>query len=143
MISNPLVRKAVQVEYAILRTPLAVVNRQLAGHLADSSRVRLSVEQGLHSLDTVAGRLLTTSKPEVDPATTDSADAPSRPVEVPVDEVERVADELLAEQADKPMVGELADPDLQEVQARLRAKHLVEEHEEAQRQLHSDAAAAE
>ena len=56
-------------------------------------------------------------------------------VPAPEDEVERVAEELLTELDEAPLVGELADADEDERQrmADLRAKHLVEEYEEQQR----------
>ena len=49
--------------------------------------------------------------------------------------MERVAEELLTELDEAPLVGELADADEDERQrmADLRAKHLVEEYEEQKR----------
>ncbi len=162
MISNTLVRKAVQVEYALLRTPLAAVNRRLASRLGTESKVRLTVERGLGTLDAVAGQLLSTpstrptnnergnqghdqawnprdDKPAKSAAAADvPADGNVEPTHEQVElshdeEVERVVEEIREELQQKPVTGELADPELQKVQAELRAKHLVEEHEEEQR----------
>jgi hypothetical protein len=146
VISNSVVRKVVQVEYALVRTPLAVLDRRVLTRLDEGSRIRLSFERGLQTLDAAAGRLFQAPKSAAretpDPFQTPTAAAPETPdafavtdppVDVAVDEVERVADEILADQDEKPMVGELADPDLQEVQAQLRAKHLLEEQAEEQR----------
>lgn len=142
MITNTLVRKAVQVEYSILRAPLAMIDRQLATHLGDDSKVRFPFELGLDSLDAVAGRLLARpgSAQRSEAKTRQSDEQPDATTPQPVeptleDEVERVAEELLEEQEQKPVAGELADPDLDvaEVQAELRAKHLLQEHDEEQR----------
>jgi hypothetical protein len=149
MIRNTLVRKAVQVEYSILRAPLAIVNRGLASRLARDSKVRLTVERGLGSLDAVAGQLLSKPSSAQRNGHRDHKPEPSRAAaDVPADgnvestheeaevthedAVERVAEEILEEQEQKPVTGELADPELQEVQAEVRAKHLVEEYEEEQ-----------
>jgi hypothetical protein len=132
VLTNAAVRKVVQVEYLLARTPLVLIDRGLAARfLPEDSKVRVLVERSLASLDAVAGRLLN------DPAPPPRAEEPSdgarahdeEPVGAPADEVQRVTEELLAEHEDKPVVGELADPDLDvaEVQAQLRAKHLVEE----------------
>jgi septal ring-binding cell division protein DamX len=155
VISNTLVRRAVQIEYSLLRTPLAVVNRGLTSRLRKGSKVRLGVERGLGTLDAVAGQLLSpSSSPSSSTdrrngsATDERAKSPAA-ADVPADgnvepthhevelshddEVERVVEEIREELEHKPVTGELADPGLQEVQAELRAKHLVEEHEEEQR----------
>lgn len=136
MIANPLVRKVVQVEYAIVRTPLALVDRQLAARAGGRSKAAVVVERGLQSLDAIATRLIAEPRPP-----SAKQYAPTRPApaadegspEVSVDEVEHVAEDLLADQAEHELVGELADPELQEVQAKLRAKHLLEEREEQKR----------
>lgn len=138
MITNAAVRKVVQVEYLLARTPLALIDQGLAARfLAEDSKVRVTVERGLASLDAVADRLLNdpVPSPQAEERPTEEP-AHAEPVEVPADEVERVAEELLAEQEEKPAVGELADPELDvaEVQAQLRAKHLVEEQAERRRQ---------
>jgi hypothetical protein len=156
VISNTLVRKAVQVEYSLLRTPLAVVSRRLTGRLGRNSKVRLTVERGLGTLDAVAGQLL--SEPQTDnrpgdtrreetrreegrPKSPAAADVPAdgnvEPIHEEVElshdeEVERVAEELREDLDQKPVTGELADPELQDVQAELRAKHIVEEYEQEQ-----------
>jgi hypothetical protein len=156
VIGNTLVRKAVQVEYSLLRTPLAVVNRGLASRLGTQSKVRTTVERGLGTLDAVAGQLL--AKPSANgrkasndehngrsesprrqsPAAADvPADGNVEPTHTQVqlsheDEVERVAEEILEAQEQRPVAGELAEPELQEVQAELRAKHIVEEYEQEQ-----------
>jgi hypothetical protein len=154
VISNTLVRRAVQLEYSLLRTPLAVVKRNLTSRLSKDSKVRVGVERGLGTLDAVAGQLLSppsTDRPSTDrPSASGAERAKSRAAaDVPADgnvepthdevelshedEVSRVVDEIREELEQKPVTGELADPELQEVQAELRAKHLVEEHEEEQR----------
>lgn len=150
MISNSVVRKVVQVEYAVVRTPLALVDRQLSARLGVRSKLTKTVDRGLQRLDSVAGRLLSeppTQTTRAQPTRPDADDADSPAVSdagspavpdagspaVPVAEVEAVAEVLLNEEREQPHVGELADPDLQEVQARLRAKHLLEEREEQKR----------
>jgi hypothetical protein len=156
MISNPVVRKVVQFEYTLVRTPLVVLDRRLLAHVPAASMIRTSLERGIDTLDAAAGRLLrprtdsrgATSRPSSAPppaptepsapveetVDTEAAfEAADRTVEVPLDEVEQVAEQLLARSDTTPPVGELADPDLQEVQAELRAKHLLEEQEEEKR----------
>jgi hypothetical protein len=148
VISNTLVRKAVQVEYSLLRAPLAVVNRGLRSRLAKDSKVRLTFERGIGTLDAVAGQLLSPrsshrrnghggEKPTTSPADV-PADGNVEPTHDQIelshdDEIERVAEEIRDAQEQKPVAGELAEPELQEVQAELRAKHLVEEYEDEQR----------
>jgi hypothetical protein len=186
VISNAAVRKVVALEYAMLRTPLAAVDRQVAGRLAEDSRVRVPLQIGLGSLDALAGRLLgrpepsgpsqqdepahdeaPTEEPQPDAGGSDEAQ-PARaratraprsrkqpakgarteapldegPVEVEPDEVARVAETLREEQQETPVVGELADPELDvaDVQAELRAKHLLQEQEEEQRRKQDGAA---
>jgi hypothetical protein len=145
MINNTFVRKAVQVEYAILRTPLAAVSNQLGARLADDSKIRVSVEQGLQVLDAAASRLLRPAGParSTGSATPAGDAAPKPQTEQPqpqpqAEEIERVAEVILDEQEQKPIAGELADPELDvaEVQAQLRAKHLLEEHAAQRGQQH-------
>jgi hypothetical protein len=149
VISNTLVRRAVQLEYSLLRTPLAVVNRGLASRLGKDSKVRVGVERGLGTLDAVAGQLLSSPSTERRNGSGDERAKSPAAADVPADgnvesthdeielshddEVERVVDEIREELDQKPVTGELADPELQEVQAELRAKHLVEEYEDEQR----------
>lgn len=114
--------------------------------------MRVGVERGLDTLDAVAGQLLSPPSPSNDRANGRVADARAKSPaaeDVPADgnvepthdevelshddEVNRVVDEIREELEQKPVTGELADPELQEVQAELRAKHLVEEHEEEKR----------
>jgi hypothetical protein len=155
MISNPVVRKVVQVEYTLVRTPLVLLDRRLLARINATTRIRTSLERGIDTLDAAAGRPLRPAPPS-SPSSRDAASAPEeaapsgtaaeetvdveaafeaadRTVEVPVDEVERVAEQLLAETETTPPVGERADRELQEVQAELRAKHLLEEQEEEKR----------
>jgi colicin import membrane protein len=150
VISNTVVRKAVQVEYSLLRVPLAVVNRGVASRFGADSKVRLTVERGLGALDAKAAQLLTDSPPSrrdegvgrARPTSPAAADVPAdgnvEPTHDEVqlshdDEVQRVAEEIHEDLDQKPVAGELADPELQDVQAELRARHIVEEHEEEQR----------
>jgi hypothetical protein len=154
VISNTLVRRAVQLEYSLLRTPLAVVNRGLASRLRKDSKVRAGVERGLGTLDAVAGQLLSPPSTERRNGSSSNGSGEQRAkspaaADVPADgnvesthdeielshddEVERVVHEIREELDEKPVTGELADPELQEVQAELRARHLVEEYEDEQR----------
>jgi hypothetical protein len=75
------------------------------------------------------------AEPPVGDAGADPSDvaAPGRP-EVPAEEVEQVAEELLAEREEVPHAGELGEVDDEEKlrQAELRAKHIVEEYEQEQ-----------
>jgi hypothetical protein len=155
VIANPLVRKVVRTEYAMLRAPLAVVDRRVvARYLAEDSKVRISLERGLHTLDAVAGRLLAEkaggpstpasgrqearTRPAGPAGTPPPADHPEPQEPDLEEEREQIVEHILEEQ---PAVGELADPDLDvaEVQAELRAKHLIQEREE-ERQLKEDGA---
>ncbi|MFN2562340.1 MAG: hypothetical protein ABR571_13730 [Jatrophihabitans sp.] len=149
MISNTLVRRAVQLEYSLLRTPLAVVKRNLTSRLSKDSKVRVGVERGLGTLDAVAGQLLSPPSTDRPSGSGDERTKSRAAADVPADgnvepthdevelshddEVARVVVEIREELEQKPVTGELADPELQEVQAELRAKHLVEEYEEEQR----------
>ncbi|HET6875930.1 MAG TPA: hypothetical protein VFH38_00220 [Jatrophihabitans sp.] len=59
MIGNAVVRKAVQVEYTMLRAPLTVLDQQVvARYFDESSVVRSSFARGLDVLDSAAARLL-------------------------------------------------------------------------------------
>lgn len=156
-----LARKVLHAEYTLLRTPLTVVERQLLTRcFADDSRVRVSAERALGSLDATAGRLL--ADPELvlrgqalrqRPAShEDGAEVDGQAERLPAQgreieqagtadaerrqqERERVAEALLSEQDEKRHVGELARASgaEKERQAELRAKHRVEELE-AERQ---------
>jgi hypothetical protein len=151
MISNPVVRKVVQVEYTLVRTPLVVLDRRLLAHVPAASMIRTSLERGIDTLDAAAGRLLRPAESDARPDDpgNQAENGPSafepadRTVAVPVDEVEQIAEQLLARSDTAPPVGELADPDLQEVQAELRAKHLLEEQEEEKRLAREHAERAE
>lgn len=122
MIGNTVVRKAVQVEYAVLRAPLTVLDQQvLARYFDETSVVRVSFERGLDALDSAAARLLQET-PE-----------PGRPGMLPEEEqreVAELADEMLEQEETETFRGELADEDMRRVQAELRAKHSVEEQAE-------------
>jgi hypothetical protein len=149
VISNTLVRRAVQLEYSLLRAPLAVVKRNLTSRLSQDSKLRVGVERGLGTLDAVAGQLLSSPSTDRHDGSADERPKSRAAADVPADgnvepthdeielshdaEVERVVEEIREELDQKPVTGELADPELQEVQAELRAKHLVEEYEEEQR----------
>lgn len=122
MIGNTMVRKAVQVEYAVLRAPLTVLDQQvLPRYFDETSVVRVSFERGLDALDSAAARLL------------QEAPEPGMPEMLPAEEQQEVAelaDELLEQEETETFHGELADEDMRRVQAELRAKHSVEEQAE-------------
>lgn len=139
---NRTVQKAIRVEYAMLRTPLTVLDEQVLARFAERSKLRTAVELGIDKLDAVAARLLPGSPGPAGPTDTESpddrsADADSAgtgasseaPVEIPVEEVEqRAADLLEHQEAEHQLVGELAeDEELRRVQAELKAKHAVEQ----------------
>lgn len=123
MIENRTLHRLVSVEYFVIRTPLLILDRHVVSpHLSPRSVVRRSFESGLGLLDEAAGRLLG------DPAPTGDG--------LPDDErrqVERVAGELAAEQEQTRHSGELAaDEDIRRTQTQLRARHIVEEAEQAE-----------
>lgn len=150
MIGNPMVRKAVEVEYAVLRAPLSLLDQQVvARYFDEASVVRTSFERGLDALDSAAARLLQqtqqpTERPEppatspepaaaTGPATSPEPAAATEPDTLPEEEqeeVEELADELLEQEETETFRGELADEDMRRVQAELRAKHTVEEQAE-------------
>jgi hypothetical protein len=165
VIANSLVRKVVRTEYAMLRAPLVVVDRRLiARYLPDDSKVRVSLERGLHTLDVAAGRLLNEPAPKAnrpkDESPRDESPRDESPksdaneqqsasthshleqVVPPADhadpqepDVEEEREHIVEAILDEPAVGELADPELDvaDVQAQLRAKHLLQEREEQER----------
>jgi hypothetical protein len=116
MIANPVLRKFVEFEYAAVRTPLALLDRRVP----EESAVHRVLDRGLAGLDSLVAGLL--AEPAVTPAVDDDELASER---------EQIAEAIRAEQAE---VGELADPELDvaDVQAKLRAKHIVEERLEQQ-----------
>lgn len=160
MITNTVARKLLRAEYALLRTPVSLLERRLVAHaVADDSTLRLTLERGLSTLDKALARLLGDAGDRVEPAVetpraenlpTDQPQPGERPIAtatsseadrerdsdpLPKDEVERVADELRTALDEAPLAGELADADNHDKQrmADLRAKHMVEEYEEQQR----------
>lgn len=146
MIGNPMVRKAVQVEYAVLRAPLTMLEQQVVSRYFDeSSVVRASFERGLDVFDSAAARLLQQApEPPEPPRPAPTASTPPRrrpatppaPADVeplPEEEQEEVAElvgELLEQEETETFKGELADDEMRRVQAELRAKHTVEEQAE-------------
>lgn len=167
MNSRPLLIKAARVEYALVRKPLAVLDRTLSHRLPAGSPVRMTVHRGLETLDSTIGKLLRPSSsgvsplsPVSDPAATTAPPVSSEPVEtpggeqtvnevvdssvladepvtteeLPADELEAVAEEIL-EQEQTVATGEIADAseDDQEALAELRAKHILEEQQDAKR----------
>lgn len=137
---NRTVQKAIRVEYAMLRTPLTVLDEQVLARFAERSKLRTAVELGIDKLDAVAARLLPGSPGPAGPTDTERPDDRSAdsagtgasseaPVEIPVEEVEqRAADLLEHQEAEHQLVGELAeDEELRRVQAELKAKHAVEQ----------------
>jgi len=122
---NKTVQKAIRAEYVVLRTPLALLDEQVLARLGEASKLRTTVERGISKLDEVAARLL-------EPTETPEREAqpdPASSTEIPADEVEYLAEELLEErEQEHNLVGELAeDEELRRVQAELMAKHRVEE----------------
>lgn len=121
MISNPLIRKVVEVEYALVRTPLRLVERRMP----DGSSMRSILGRGVHTLDEVMAGLL------AEPYDIAARTGDDHPAKLQHDR-EEIAKAVREQQ---PTVGELADPDLDvaEVQAQLRAKHAVEARQEERR----------
>ena len=117
---NRTVQKAVatasRAEYAVLRTPLAVLDEQVLARFAERSKLRALVGRGISVLDSVAGR--------------GGHRAAAEPI--PAAAVQQRATHLLEEQEQHPLSGELAEDDeLRRVQAELRAKHAAEAAHEA------------
>jgi hypothetical protein len=143
MIANPVLRKMVEFEYAAVRTPLALLDRRLP----ESSPVHHVLERGLTGLDGFVAGLLATpadaaprdAAPTESPArhaAPDDASARDEAADPTLEEFEQEREQIAeAIRAEQPDVGELADPDLDvaEVQAQLRAKHLIEERLEQER----------
>jgi hypothetical protein len=123
VIANALIRKAVEVEYTLVRTPLAAAERRLPA----GSSIRTLLDRSLHTLDELIAGLLAEPYDIAVRTAEDSHD--EHAVQLQHDR-EEIAEAVRQQQ---PSVGELADPDLDvaEVQAQLRAKHAVEEREEA------------
>lgn len=133
----------------IIQTPIALIHRlPLVGQV--TSQVTSTVEQGVQTLGSVVsrGRDKAAATTEQVASAAPSAPAPAStpnplaavedddaPIEVDAGEVERVTEHLLEEEQLERHAGELADPesDLQEVQAALRAKHLLAEQVEDKR----------
>jgi hypothetical protein len=124
MISNPVLRTVVTAGYGAVRAPLALADRRLPR----TSAVHPVIERGLRGLDGLMSGILAgpadARAAEQTAATGTESTAPD--AERIAQEWEQVAAAVRAEQAD---VGELADPnlDVADVQAELRAKHIVEE----------------
>jgi hypothetical protein len=123
---NKTVQKAIRAEYAVLRTPLTLLDERVLPRLGGSSRLRTTVGRGISKLDEVAARLLEPAPAASRPPTSPQAE------EIPADEVEELAEDLLEQQEQEHnLVGELAEDDeLRRVQAELMAKHRVEERHE-------------
>lgn len=135
MIST-LVRRAVQVEYLLVRISLMAFERQVISRVDENSMLSSSFRRGVGLLDAVAARWLDEPKP-----TPDTHSATARVQAVPLREVddaalppeaqhqvEQLTDELRGEQEEKRLAGELAEDDeMRRVQTALRARHLVEE----------------
>lgn len=148
MISNDLLRKAVRVEYALLRTPLAALDERVVSRYASRAPVvHESLSRAIGVLDAAAGKLLEEESDQQAPAgagseresattvqsDTDSAVAtePEPLPEPEQEEIEELAEDILEAEQEQTFAGELADDDeLRRVQAELRAKHTVEKREE-------------
>lgn len=143
MISNDLLRKAVRAEYTLLRTPLTVLDEQIVSRYTPrGSRVQTSLARTIGALDALAGRLLTeepapprASRPSEaasSDAATEDAGGPEPLPETEQEQIEELAEDLLEAEQEQTFAGELAeDEELRRVQAELRAKHTVEEHDES------------
>lgn len=176
MINNDLLRKAVRVEYTLLRTPLAMLDeRVVSRYTPRGSVVQTSLTRTIGVLDSVAERLLKepsagpgapgaaesvpTDTEPTDSVATDSVATDTVPTDVAVsdvaatpvapaaddeaveprplppeeqEDIEELAEDLLAAEEEQTFAGELAEDDeLRRVQAELRAKHTVEEHDES------------
>lgn len=150
MITTPIARTVVRIQYRLLRTPLTVLDQQIASrYLADDSPLRVALHQGLRTLDATAEHFLgPEGQPEVkfdqtpekatdestDEATdqaTDEAGEETPGEAQPAEQVERVAEQLLTDPDQVPVAGELADADEDDKRfmAELRAKNIVAEHE--------------
>jgi hypothetical protein len=153
-------KRAARFEYAVLRTPLHIVDdRVVQRYLDEKSVVRQSFERALRRLDDMVGQLLRepedarrATHPLSDPAESSASERRTRPAptapregeaqgvagdadarELSVKEVERIdtlTDELLEQEETQNFAGELAEQsDLRQIQAELKAKHLIEEQE--------------
>jgi hypothetical protein len=118
VIRNDLLRKAVLVNYTLLRAPLALLDARVVPPAWRGSVVQTSLARTIHVLDAVTGRLLG------EPSPTPLPDAER-------EDVDRLTSDLLETEEEQTFVGELADDDLRRIQAGLRAKHSVEEREES------------
>src|SRR3954453_17436273 len=136
---NESVQKVMRVEYLVLRTPLTLLDERVLARLGTDSRLRTTAEHGISKLDAVAARFLTrapaaqpTPPEEAEPAKQETT---AEAVEIPADEVQYLAEELLEQQEEEHnLAGELAeDEELRRVQAELMAKHRVEEEQETGR----------
>jgi len=124
VIANPVIRTVVEVEYAIVRLPLALIARRMP----EGSLLRNALDRGLHTLDGVMAGLLAT--PDTRPAHPAESVREAAPAEELAADLEEERAEIAATILEQePVVGERADPnlDVAEVQAQLRAKHIVEE----------------
>ncbi|MGN6607133.1 MAG: hypothetical protein ACTHMS_09020 [Jatrophihabitans sp.] len=134
--------------HRILHLPATVLHKVPLG-----DRVLSTAEHGVQTVEALVLRGRRTAGRAADratdgrfapsPTSTDD-DRPSRPsatalrddapIEVDVQQAEQIADDLLEQEELEPHAGELAeDADLQEVQAALRAKHLLAEQIEDER----------
>jgi hypothetical protein len=163
LISTSLVRKVVRAEYSLLRGSVQAFDTRVAArYLPDDSPVRAVFGRGLTVLDAAAAHLLRSDQRPAHPSSTGSPDAAdegsansngattdgattagatdSTAADIPVEEVERVAEELLEERSQTPLTGELAEESQDDVltMAELRAKHIVEEYEMQQREKSQD-----
>jgi hypothetical protein len=129
---NTTLRKALQTEYVLLRTPLAALDERVLTRLDETSRLRTTVERGLSVLDSVAARVLGPEGARGPAGRTGpeggGASATAGPPAAPAEEVDQLAATLLAEQEEEHnLAGELAeDEELRRVQAELKAKHRIE-----------------
>lgn len=135
-----LLRRPATFAYGAVRTPLALIESRLP----DSSRLRAGLGTALRGADA----WLDGEAPRIDPQPRNSAQVAPEPAHDaaadPWQDGEAVREAIVDDVRERqPDVGELADPDLDvaEVQAQLRAKHAVAEHESAE-STHSTETAA-
>jgi len=125
---NRTVQKAVQVEYAMLRTPLTLLDEQVLARVAEHSKLRTALERGIDKLDAAAARLLPDHRDQIEAVRAEAGADAGEQEALPAEEVEQLADVLLEEEEQRPLAGELAeDEELRRVQAELKAKHRVEQ----------------
>src|SRR4051812_49087438 len=132
---NKTVQKAIRAEYVVLRTPLALLDERVLARLGEASKLRTTVERGISMLDDVAARLLEPAEKPEREAQPEAQSEAKATTEIPAEEVEYLAEELLEErEQEHNLVGELAeDEELRRGEAGLLAEHPGAGEDEARR----------